>query len=73
LTRNVDDFVDVGRANWHWLEISAFLIFMFYAPETMREALGNNLDDQENQTKAALLEEKLQEYEQRIRELERQR
>jgi hypothetical protein len=25
--------------NWHWLEISGFLIFMYFAPETIRETL----------------------------------
>jgi hypothetical protein len=72
LARQADDFVDVGRANWHWLEISAFLIFMFYAPETMRESLGNQLDAAKSEKEAVLLEEKLQDYEQRITDLEQQ-
>lgn len=36
LTRE-DDFINVSNANWHWLELCAFLIFMLYAPETIRE------------------------------------
>ncbi len=34
-------FVNVSSANWHWLELCAFLIFMLYAPETIREIQQN--------------------------------
>ena len=28
------------RQNWHWLELAGFLIFMYLAPETLREVLS---------------------------------
>ena len=28
------------RHNWHWLELAGFLIFMYFAPETLREVLS---------------------------------
>jgi len=28
------------RQNWHWLELAGFLIFMYFAPETLREVLS---------------------------------
>ena len=35
-------FISTSNANWHWLELCAFLIFMLYAPETIREIqIGN--------------------------------
>ena len=36
-------FISTSNANWHWLELCAFLIFMLYAPETIREIqMGNS-------------------------------
>ncbi len=35
--------INVSRANWHWMEITAFLIFLFFAPETIREVLLEQL------------------------------
>ena len=50
--RNQDREMDVGRANWHWLEVSAFMIFMLFAPETIREHLVNERESkQEKLTK----------------------
>lgn len=38
-----EGFVNTSNANWHWLELCAFLIFMLYAPETIREIqIGNS-------------------------------
>ena len=31
--------INVTRANWHWIELAAFLIFLVFAPETLREVL----------------------------------
>ena len=31
--------INAMRQNWHWLELTGFLIFMYLAPETIREAL----------------------------------
>lgn len=28
------------RRNWHWLELTGFVIFMYFAPETLREVLS---------------------------------
>ena len=27
--------IGVGRANWHWMEVTAFMVFMLFAPETI--------------------------------------
>jgi hypothetical protein len=52
--------LDPPLMNWHWLEISGFLIFMFLAPVSLPELLSNTEGDEK--------EEKL---ELRIQELER--
>ena len=31
--------IDALLMNWHWMEVTGFLIFMFFAPETLRESL----------------------------------
>jgi hypothetical protein len=31
--------VDAPLMNWHWMEVTGFLLFMFFAPETLRESL----------------------------------
>jgi hypothetical protein len=31
--------VNAPLMNWHWMEVTGFLIFMFFAPETLRESL----------------------------------
>jgi hypothetical protein len=31
--------INAPLMNWHWMEVTAFLIFMFFAPETLRESL----------------------------------
>ena len=31
--------IDTSLFTWHWLEISGFLIFMYFAPENIRETL----------------------------------
>ena len=31
--------LDAPRMNWHWMEVTGFLFFMFFAPETLRESL----------------------------------
>ena len=35
--------INVSRANWHWMEITAFLIFLLFAPETIREVTIDQL------------------------------
>ena len=45
--KNQDLKMDVGRANWHWLEVSAFMIFMLFAPETIREHLVNERESKQ--------------------------
>jgi hypothetical protein len=52
--------LDAPLMNWHWLEVSGFLIFMFLAPVSLAEFASNMTDDEK--------EEKL---ELRIQELER--
>jgi len=31
--------LDAPLMNWHWMEVTGFLFFMFFAPETLRESL----------------------------------
>ena len=31
--------IDAPLMNWHWMEVTGFLIIMFFAPETLRESL----------------------------------
>jgi len=31
--------INAPLMNWHWMEVTGFLIFMFFAPETLRESL----------------------------------
>jgi len=31
--------IDAPLMNWHWMEVTGFLIFMFFAPESLRESL----------------------------------
>ncbi|MDA7754915.1 hypothetical protein N8933_07900 [Pseudomonadales bacterium] len=31
--------IDAPLMNWHWMEVTGFLFFMFFAPETLRESL----------------------------------
>ena len=31
--------IDSSLMNWHWMEVTGFLFFMFFAPETLRESL----------------------------------
>ena len=33
--------VNAPLMNWHWMEVTGFLIFMFFAPETLRESLSH--------------------------------
>ena len=40
--RNLGE-IKASRANWHWMEITAFLIFLLLAPETTREVLLEQL------------------------------
>ena len=65
-----DQKIDVGRANWHWLEVTAFLVFMLFAPETIRESLINQQDEEAAQIESAGLENRLALLEQRLALLE---
>ena len=31
--------IEASLMNWHWMEVTGFLFFMFFAPETLRESL----------------------------------
>ena len=35
--------INASRTNWHWMEIPAFIIFLLFAPETIREVLLEQL------------------------------
>lgn len=57
---------DIGRANWHWMEVTAFMVFMLFAPETMREAAINKQEDTNLKQQAAITEERLDALEKRV-------
>jgi len=52
--------LDPPLMNWHWLEVSGFVIFMFLAPVSLAE-YGFNFEDDKKEEKLEL----------RIQELER--
>ena len=64
--------IETGRANWHWMEVTAFMIFMLFAPETLRETLMNEQDAIALVEETELLEQRLASLEQRISDIENQ-
>ena len=68
--RNPMDRIEAGKANWHWMEVSAFLVFMLFAPETIRESLINQQDEEAAQIESAELEDRLALLEKRLALLE---
>ena len=68
--RNPTDRIEAGKANWHWMEVSAFLVFMLFAPETIRESLINQQDEQAAIIENAELEDRLALLEKRLALLE---
>ena len=64
--------IETGRANWHWMEVTAFMVFMLFAPETLRETLMNEQDAVAQNEEIELLEHKLASLEQRISDIEKQ-
>ena len=64
--------IKTGRANWHWMEVTAFMIFMLFAPETLRETLMNEQDAVALVEDTELLEQRFASLEQRISDIENQ-
>jgi len=64
--------IETGRANWHWMEVTAFMIFMLFAPETLRETLKNEQVTVEQVTEVEILEQRFRSLEQRISTIENQ-
>ena len=64
--------IETGRANWHWMEVTAFMIFMLFAPETLRETLMNEQDAVALVAETELLEQRFASLEQRISDVEKQ-
>ena len=64
--------IETGRANWHWMEVTAFMVFMLFAPETLRETLMSEQDAIALVEETALLEQRLASLEQRISDIEKQ-
>ena len=52
------------------MEVTAFMIFMLFAPETLRETLMNEQDDEAQVEETELLEQRLARLEQRISDIE---
>lgn len=67
------NFLDAGRANWHWLEITAFLVFMLFAPETIRELIDSEQSESARVKELNQLELRLADYQDRIAELEQKK
>ena len=65
-----DPGLDVGKSNWHWLEVSAFMVFMLFAPETIREYLVNEQGEMQEATTIAQYEERIEELESKVQSLE---
>jgi len=64
--------IETGRANWHWMEVTAFMIFMLFAPETLRETLINEQDAVAQAKEIEILEQRFANLEQRISDIENQ-
>ena len=64
--------IETGRANWHWMEVTAFMIFMLFAPETLRETLMSEQDAVALVAETELLEQRFASLEQRISDIENQ-
>ena len=64
--------IETGRANWHWMEVTAFMIFMLFAPETLRETLMNDQDAVALVAETELLEQRFASLERRISDIEKQ-
>ena len=64
--------IETGRANWHWMEVTAFMVFMLFAPETLRETLMNEQDAVALVEETELLEQRFASLEQRISNIENQ-
>ena len=62
--------INAERANWHWLEVTAFALFMCFAPITLRESLLNMEDDQDRVAYETEMQERLAAYEERLSQLE---
>ncbi|MBF68814.1 MAG: hypothetical protein CMQ29_14125, partial [Gammaproteobacteria bacterium] len=68
--RSRTESIEAGKANWHWMEVSAFLVFMLFAPETIRETLINQQDEEAALIENAELENRLVLLEKRLALLE---
>ena len=68
--RSRTDRIKAGRANWHWIEVTAFLVFMLFAPETIRETLINQQDEEAALIDNAKLQEELSSLKKRLALLE---
>ena len=64
------DSIDVGKANWHWVELTGFLIFMCFAPITLREELTAQQDEKSKVLEMRLIDERFSSMEERLSALE---
>lgn len=65
--------IDAGRANWNWLEITAFFMFMLFSHKTMRELIDSEQSKSARVEELNQLELRVADYEDRISELERKK
>ena len=66
------DHHHTGRANWYWVEVTAFMVFMLFAPETIRETLLREQNAVAQVEATELLEQRFTSLEQRILNMENQ-
>ena len=66
------DKIETGRSNWHWMEVTAFMVFMLFAPETLRETLLREQNAVAQVKETELLEQRFTILEQRILNIENQ-
>ena len=64
------DSIDVGKANWHWVELTGFLIFMCFAPITLREELVAQQDEKSKVLEMRLIDDRFSSMEERLSALE---
>ena len=69
---NESEKIETGRANWHWMEVTAFMVFMLFAPETIRETLLREQNAVAQVEATELLEQRFTSLEQRILNMENQ-
>lgn len=70
-SKTPENTLDVGRGNWHWIEITSFMLFMLFAPETIREGLVNESEYEIQNKERMVLVERIKILENKLEVLEK--